>query len=110
VEQTAISDLVDGLDQSTSSLIVIEPPTGESVLLVGGGLGQYVVTYVEPDQRSAVVVDRSADPDIEIRVVAGGQAGNYPARWVVSRATAVQAATAFSQTGSRAAELLWEWA
>lgn len=109
MDQPAISHLVDSLDQSASSLIVIEPPTGQALLLVGGGLGQYVVTYVEPDQRSAVVVDRSAEPDGEIQVVAGGQAGNYPARWVVSHATAVQAATTFSQTGGLASELSWEW-
>jgi ubiquinone/menaquinone biosynthesis C-methylase UbiE len=109
VDQAAISDLVDGLNQSTSSLVVIEPPTGESVLLVGGGLGRFIVTYVESDQRSAVAVDLSAEPDVEIRVVAGGQPGNFPARWVVSRTTAIQAATTFSQTGSLTAELMWEW-
>lgn len=85
------------------------PPPASRCCWSAEDWGRFIVTYVESDQRSAVAVDLSAEPDVEIRVVAGGQPGNFPARWVVSRTTAIQAATTFSQTGSLTAELMWEW-
>jgi len=51
---------------------------------------------------------RSADVSDElVQMVAGGQPGEYAARFVTSRADAIRAATEFAATGERA-PLGWE--
>jgi hypothetical protein len=99
-----IARLINRLDGRTRTLVMLH--RAGSVLAVGGSQTGMVV-YIE-DSGGRFWQLRSADVSDElVQMVAGGQPGEYAARFVTSRADAIRAATEFAATGERA-PLGWE--
>lgn len=77
-------------------------------LAVGGSASDGLVVYCTFDNEVfwQVVVD--GDPDETVSVVAGGQAGSYPATHVTTLGDSLSAADGFLKQGERASGLRWE--
>ncbi len=96
---------IDALDADVRTLVVVSGP-GESHLAVGGGKGQFVVYATFDNLTFFNLVHPGAGQGI-LAVVAGGQAGEYPAEQVVGRAEALAAATRFLVDGRLGEDLGW---
>ena len=89
-------------------LTVVTLYRGGSHLAVGGSANGGLVVYCTFDNESFWQLLSDGDSRTAITVVAGGQAGSYPADHVTRLEHAVAAATAFLQLGTRAESLPWE--
>src|SRR5262249_25004042 len=98
------------LDGAARNDLYLTPAVSDvgTYLCVGGGNGRYILTgAIEIDKEFPTLVesDRPADPVQEL--VVGGQAGMYPANWIVSLETALRAARAFYDAGGFEGSFPW---
>jgi hypothetical protein len=76
--------------------------------LAVGGSAEGLVVYCTLDNEVFWQVVVEADPEAMVTVVAGGQAGSYPATHVTSLGEATTAAVSFLAHGERASSLRWD--
>lgn len=93
-----IARAIRALDGAARNDLYLCPDADDpgTYLCVGGGDGRYVVAgaiAIDSEFPTLVDADRPATP-MEV-VVVGGQAGRYPANWVVGLDAALAAARAF---------------
>lgn len=101
-----VESRIQGLNGVDRTLVTVY--RDESHLAVGGSADDGLVVYCTFDNEVFWQLLGETDSDEPIQVVAGGQAGSYPARHVVTLAAALTAANEFSRTGTRDAGLRWE--
>jgi hypothetical protein len=94
---------LNGIDRSLVTVY-----RDDAHLAVGGSANDGLVVYCTFDNEVfwQIVVD--GDPGTSMTVVAGGQAGLYPATKVVSLGDALTAAVDFLERGERTSRLQWE--
>jgi hypothetical protein len=97
---TALSEL----NGETRTLLSLEE-AGGAALQVGGGPSSFIVQYLEGGACWCVTSESSAGGVVQL--VAGGQAGEYPADLCVSSSQAREAAESFFASGTRAPILRW---
>jgi hypothetical protein len=67
------------------------------------------VTFtVGVDEEFYNLVNEQGSEDEFIKIVTGGQAGDYPTKQCVSLDAALEAGREFAETGARASKLHWE--
>lgn len=99
-------EAIDRLDERVYTLVIVGGE-GEAHLAVGGGRGRFVV-YATFDNRTFHNLVERGRPGGVITIVAGGQAGEYPACQVVDRERAIRAASRFLSEGRLGEDLGWE--
>ena len=79
----------------------------ETFLAIGGGAGQYIVSGAIEGEVFPTVIDpeRSAEP--RIRLMVGGQLGDYPGNYVIGLESALLAAKSYYDTGSFDGPIKW---
>src|SRR6266567_2557184 len=106
-DENLIRVALESLDGQRRTLVMLRND-GDANLAVGGGeSGKYVV-YGTFDNRSFQILTRNVDSDSMITVNAGGQAGEYPERWVVGIDDAMKAALSFALNGILDPSLIWQ--
>ncbi|WP_414172550.1 hypothetical protein [Clavibacter tessellarius] len=84
IEQCTVAlEQLNGLDRTMTSF-----HSGDTVIVVGGGEGDYIA-YVETPRTILNVVNGAADEDDTIDVTVGGQACEFPAYYVTEFAQVV---------------------
>jgi hypothetical protein len=110
IETPSLADIdlvIDALDAKVRTFISLYGQDG-TFLAIGGGSGQYVVyASICNEQLWNLLSDKDVGKDI-ILLNAGGQEGDFPARQVVNKLQALQAAHTFALTGQLDSNLLWE--
>ncbi|MDQ4504404.1 Imm1 family immunity protein [Sinomonas sp. ASV322] len=94
---------LDGVDHTLVTVY-----RNDAHLAVGGSANEGLVVYCTFDSEVfwQVVVD--GDPGASVTLVAGGQAGAYPATHVTTLGDAITAAVDFLERGERAPGLHWD--
>jgi hypothetical protein len=103
------ADLVEAIDALDGKVhtIAIVGAEGDAHLAVGGGRDRFVV-YATYDNATFHNLKRLRGGEAIVRLVVGGQEGEYPADQVVDRDQAVRAATRFLLDGRLGDDLGWE--
>ena len=113
-----VASVIAGLDGDAVSLAVFESPEGPGTYLaVGGGDGRYLVMFCERNDRFALAVaaggdgdgDEAANPADTVRLVVGGQPGDYERRFIVDASLALAAARSYRLTNQLDESIRWEW-
>lgn len=99
--------LINALNAKDRTLVCLGGQHG-SHLAIGGGGGQYIVYISDPNQQHWNLIAESEDRQAVISLIAGGQDGDYPARQVVDKNSAIKAAASFFLKGERDPSLHWE--
>lgn len=106
VDWLAIESALDRLDGRRWTQLAIESSQVEPrTLLIGGGAGDYVVSYISDDENYTLA--NMCTVLGELRLVTGGQAGIFPRSIVVDRDAAARAARHFFQLESMDSSLNW---
>ena len=89
--------------------LYLQPESNESetYLCVGGGAGRYVVSGSIRNEEFPTLVNETKHELETVTLTVGGQAGDYPANWVVDLPTALAAARDFFEVGSFEGETKW---
>ena len=99
------------LDAKTQTLVILAPrlpdDTSESHMAIGGGRGDLCVVYVTEDNLRFWNLEDPTKPDGSVRMVVGGQEGEYRPAQCVSRSWALKAAQTYFETGTRPDDLPW---
>jgi Immunity protein Imm1 len=103
------------LDARSTTLVMLAPPspkglpTGEHHMAVGGGSGDRLIVYTTDDNfHFWNLVDPKKRGDRRpVRMVVGGQEGDYREEQFVSRDHALRAARCYVTDGRRAPDLEW---
>jgi hypothetical protein len=105
---TAVRRRVRDLDGHDRTLVTLDRAGG--YLAVGGSAEDGLVVHVEVGEGTQLWQALSPDTSSEepVRVVAGGQPGDYPARVVTTLEVALSAAIAYAASGERASDVQWE--
>jgi hypothetical protein len=99
--------VIESLDANVKTSVFLEGENG-AYLAVGGGSGQYIV-YVSPsDQQFWNLIANRTERNEKISLVVGGQDGDYAARQVVDKNSAIKAAKRFFLKGELDRSLHWE--
>lgn len=100
-------EALDRLDGRTRTSLVFM--AGEdSLLSIGGGDGRFVVFHAwKVDQALRTLIDPMKPSDCCERVVAGGQAGSYPAHQCVGKRLVARALDHFFLHADVAPDLVW---
>jgi len=106
-DEGLIKAALERLDGRRRTLVMLRND-GDAHLAVGGGEGGKYVVYGTFDNLLFQVLVRNVDSDLTVTVNAGGQAGEYPERWVVGIDDAMQAAIGFALNGILDPSLIWE--
>ncbi len=106
-DEALIRVALENLDGQRRTLVMLRND-GDANLVVGGGQSGKYVVYATFDNRSFQILARDLESESMITVNAGGQAGEYPARWVVGISDAMQAALRFALDGVLDPSLIWE--
>ena len=102
-----VTDAVRQLDGKQFTEVVLSGDKRE-LTISGGNDDRYIAFIsVDGDQVFYNLINPQGSPDLDLRVVAGGQVGSYPSRGVVPLKDALSAATSFYETGE-APTLIWE--
>lgn len=104
--QAKLTAAIRSLDGDIRTSVGIQGPDGAEFGVGGSADGVTVYASFGEGQYQSVV-NPSANSTMT-SVVAGGQMADYPARYVVDVASAVQAASAFARDGILDPGLLWE--
>ena len=103
-----VNQAVQALDAKTRTLVSLYGRDGAH-LTIGGGTGQYVVYASSSDEQLwNLVADTGEAQSGVVMLNAGGQEGDFPARQVIAKPQALQAAQTFLQTGALDSSLRWE--
>jgi len=98
---------LESLDGQRRTLIILRNNDNAN-LVVGGGQSHEYVVYATFDNQSFQILARNLKSKSMVTVNAGGQVGEYPARWVVGIGDATQAALRFAADGVLDPSLTWE--
>ena len=111
-----VESVIAALDGVAETLAIFESHEGPGTYLaVGGGGGRYLVMFCERNDRFALAVaggagsDQATDPADTVRLIVGGQPGDYERRFVVDQALAVAAARRYRLTDQLDEGIRWEW-
>lgn len=104
-----------GLDARTQTLVVLAPapplgaPEGEHHLAVGGGGDGRFIVYATGDNLTFwnLLDPGRQDNRQKVRMLIGGQEGEYEAAQFVSREMALRAAHRYFEDGQRTDDLTW---
>ena len=110
IHAPTVDDLVrviEELDAKTQTLVSLYGKEG-AYLSIGGGAGQYVAYASTSDEQLWNLLSDSDDRNGIVLLNAGGQEGDFPARQVVDKLRALQAARVFFETGKLDSALRWE--
>jgi hypothetical protein len=99
--------VIEELDAKTHTLVSLYGESG-AYLSIGGGAGQYVAYASTSDEQLWNLLSDSDDRNGIVLLNAGGQEGDFPARQVVDKVLALQAARVFFGTGKLDFALRWE--
>jgi hypothetical protein len=102
-----IEKLIQQLDQSIHTQVILN--SKENYLLIGGGNGQYIVSFVvgnDEDFYTLINKDKR-DIDEEITVVTGGQAGSFPEKIVVNYTAVIEASHYYFEHLDKSPNLQW---
>ncbi|MBS2012197.1 MAG: hypothetical protein JST00_04890 [Deltaproteobacteria bacterium] len=103
------------LNAATQTLVMLAPapplgaPEGDHHLAVGGGGDSRYIVFTTEDNLTfwnLVDLDRHGDAR-KVRMLIGGQEGEYVAAQFVSRDMALRAAHRYFEDGRRADDLMW---
>lgn len=102
-----VENLIKRLDQSIYTQIVLNG--SENYLLIGGGNGQYIVTFViGTDEDFYTLINRNKkDIEKEIIIITGGQAGSFSEKMVVDYTSAIEASHYYFEHQDKKPDLLW---
>ena len=100
--ETAIADL----DAQQKTLVLLETD-GETHMVVGSGLGRYVVYITFDNENFHYLIDPSKT-EVESTLVVSGQEGCYPSKLCVDLTTTLKAAKTFAEFGILEKSVVWE--
>jgi len=106
-ELAKIENAIRALDGRQKTLVSLESE-GPARMDIGGGNGGYYVVSATVDGQQFSTVTRPSKGQSTVRIIAGGQPGDYPADLAVDLDTALQAARAFAASGALDGSLRWE--
>jgi hypothetical protein len=86
---------------------VILVGVGDAHLAVGGGLGGQFVVYATFDNERFFSLTSNDNRGSSVRLLVGGQEGEYPSHMIVNLDHALAAAQAFARSGQLAPQLQW---
>ena len=100
---------VRALDGSTETLVTLAPHQGEHHLAIGGGRGGQFIVYLTEDNLTFFNLAEPAahDDRTPVRMLIGGQEGEYRKGQFVSLDVVLRAARHYVQEGGRAPGLTW---
>jgi hypothetical protein len=98
---------VDQLNGKTRTQVVFQGD-GRSLIVGGGNDGRYSVLTIGDDEAFYTLTTAQQHPGKEVLMVAGGQAGAYPAEQAVSLSEVKTAVEEFVKSGEPAAALVWQ--
>lgn len=102
-----VTDAIYRLDGKERTELILSGDKRE-LTISGGNDGRYIAFIsANSDEAFYNLINPQGSPDVELRVVTGGQVGTYPSRNVVTLSDILGAATSFYETGEAAA-LPWE--
>jgi hypothetical protein len=102
----SVLERIDALDGRARTLVTVL--SGDAHAAVGGSVETGVVLYVTFDGVTFHLLSRGDGSSDPVRVTAGGQEGEYAARFVVDVELARRAMTAFVSDDVLDSELHWE--
>lgn len=94
---------LDGVSHTLATLY-----RGDGHIACGGSARSGLVVYVTFDNETFWQLVDPCSPQSKVMVFAGGQAGDYPARHVVSIEAAIRAATTFFEAGGLTPDQIWD--
>ena len=98
---------IRALNGEDRTLVTLQT-AGDAYMAIGGGdAGRYIVYATFDNTTFHTIVGRQNRPGAETLVV-GGQAGNYPARFVTDIDTAIKVARTFSTLAQLERTHVWE--
>jgi hypothetical protein len=106
VDEDQIRNLITALDGDTRTLVTIYAE--EAHLAVGGDAHSNLIVYATFDGETFQNLVTPTAGNQRVRIVAGAQPGDHPARDLVSVEDALAAAITFAHDGSLSAEANWE--
>lgn len=103
-----IEAAIQALDQKRHTLIRLILADG-AYMAIGGGRGDYVVYVTSRDQRSVTLnTERfTFRSDPPVRIVVGGQEGEYESRYVATLGEVISAALGFAFVGGLESRHSW---
>jgi hypothetical protein len=106
-EWGAVNDLIGSLDGEERTHVSLGD--GEAHLVCGGSAKDGLVLYVGLDGEIHQLLSTTrADDEETVELVAAGQPGEYPAKFVVDLSSARKAARAFVEDVTVESSLKWE--
>jgi hypothetical protein len=101
-----VASQIQALDGKNRTLVVLQ--RGQSSIMIGGGPDYCICVVTLADGRMFNAADISKVPDKDVEIKAGGQFGEYPAKYAVHKNVATRAAEVFFQNGMVDTGLTWE--
>jgi hypothetical protein len=104
-----VADAICALDGRSINDVYLTP-TGEdpeTYLCIGGGDGRYIVSGSVKNERFPTLIDETRLETPQEEIVCGGQAGLFPANWVVDLQRALRAAQDFYESSGFDGETRW---
>lgn len=106
-EWRAVSDLIESLDGDERTHVSLGD--GEAHLVCGGSAKQGLVLFVGLEGEIHQLLSAThRDEEEKVELVAAGQPGEYPVKFVVDVASARKAARTFMEDGAVDPSLEWE--
>ena len=102
-----VEQFIEALDAKSRTLVSLYGRDG-AYLSLGGGEGQYVVYVSASDELLWNLLAEASQRSGIVLLNAGGQEGDFPARQVVDKRQALQAARVFVRTGQLDSSQRWE--
>lgn len=94
-----VTEAVQTLDGRQRTEVILSGEKRE-LTISGGNDGRYIAFIsVNGDETFYNLINPAGSPDVELRLVTGGQVGTYPSRVVVSLSDVLSAASSFYETG-----------
>ena len=110
-DRTSLSQLEEDikmLDGKRCSTLIVEGDN-TSLTIGGGNDKRYTAVFtVGVDEEFYNLINEKGDEEAFVKIIAGGQAGDYPTKLCVSLDAALEATREYAETGKRSSNLLWE--
>ena len=102
-----VTDAVRRLDGKQHTEVILSGDKRE-LTISGGNEGRFIAFIsVNGDEAFYNLINPQGSPDVDLRLVTGGQVGTYPSRVVVPLSDVLNAATGFYESGD-VPTLPWE--